>query len=122
MISAFGVDHGEISKADGEFRDSYLNSINPRSDTKVKRGSAPRRYLKAYGGAAGGALLGSVAGRAAGSPALASALSLGGGIAGATAGRTSNLKRGDVVATNRKTGKKAKSYVGHLSAGGYTYQ
>ncbi len=121
MISAFGVDHGEISKADG-YRDSYLNALNPRSDTKVKRGSAPRRYLKAYGGAAGGALLGQVAGTAAGGRGLGSALSLAGGIAGATAGRSSNLKRGDVVATNRKTGQKAKKYIGHLSAGGYTYK
>lgn len=127
MISAFGVEHGEtFAKAGSEYRDSYLSGLNPRSKVKVKRGSAPRRYVKAVGGEAGGAIGGYALGRALKSgPGMTNLLATGGALAGGSAARTSNIKRGDVVARHKKSGKKATGFIGfgpnNLGIGGLTY-
>lgn len=118
MKSAFGVEH--ISKAD-EYRPSLLAGANPRSETKVKRGTAGKRYLKAYGGATVGQIAGTAAAVAAKRPQAAKYTGLAGAGAGYSLGRSSNLKSGDVVATNRRTGQKAKNFYGVFPYGGYSY-
>lgn len=126
-ISAFGVNHGdEVSKAD-EYRNSFANKLNPRSDTKVKRGTSARRYGKVMAGSMGGSFVGSAAGSIPGilaknpMKAQAGARLVGtvGDIAGTSAARTSNLKRGDVVSTNRSTGKKATRFIGNSGGIGF---
>lgn len=101
---------------DKRYRRSYLERINPRSKTYVKRGTELERYARpALLGGAGlyaGTGLGALAGAATRRPKVARAGALAGGTAGsamgATAGYTRNLQRGDTVSFHRKSGKKAK--------------
>lgn len=85
MLSAFGIDHGDISKADNsypptnfvssaqpattsqrkpKYRASHLAWANPRSKTEVKPGfeSGVRRYVRPAVGGAVGSLAGRVVG------------------------------------------------------------
>lgn len=116
----------EISKADREsdkeYRRSFLYALNPRSETKVRRGTTGNRALRAGGGAVAGSVAGGVIGAAAGASGGAKGAEVGarvgsalGTAAGGTYGRQRNLDSGDVVARHRKTGKKAK---GIASTGG----
>ena len=119
--SAFGVIH-KSSKS--EYRDSYLEGINPRSKTEVKRGkgSATRRIGGPALGATGGALLGGSLVTATGNPKLINIARLGGAVAGGSAAHTRNVRSGDTVGTNRRSGKKAKGKIGNDGIAFYTYQ
>lgn len=122
------AEYGEIVKAEDEkWRKSYLASINPRSKTEVKEGTAPRRYGKYMAGGLGGGAAGYGVGSAFGPRARLYGAALG-GMAGHSLARTSNLRRGDVKATNKRTGKQAKSFtdltpfVGIPGSGLYNYR
>lgn len=106
--SAFGVDHGDISKAD-EYRDSKLAAFNPRSKTKVKRGTGLKRVGGPVAGSVGGTILGTVAGAATKNPTVTRYAGQLGGYSGQSAMLTRNIKSGDTVSTNKKTGKTAKA-------------
>ena len=117
----------DIAKED-KFRRSVWAGINPRSETEVKEGSLGRRAARVVGGqVVGGIALGTVAGGAA---ALATKGKKGGRLTnqqlnriyntqrvgqatgaavGTVVGSNENIRSGDTRATNRKTGKKAKS-------------
>jgi len=109
--SAFGIEHGDISKSDGEYRDSYFQSMNPRSKTKVKHGTKAKRIAIPYAGGAAGILAGAAVGSAAKSPGVRSALVTAGGIGGTTLGLQRNIKSKDTVSVNRRSGKKAKDKI-----------
>lgn len=128
-VSAFGVEHSEdISKKkkdvrkDPNYRKSYLEPINPRSETYVRRGTGPQRV----GGPAAGGVIGGVTGGVLGGVATASpvGVSLGttaGAVLGASAFHNRNVKSGDTVGINRRTGKKAKSKTGFMDTSFYGY-
>ena len=137
----------DVKKADGEYRASHLQRINPRSKTYVKEGTGLKRVgIPLVGGAAGGAIggaVGELAGRKLGSTKLGSKIGskiaskiaptkieremlssirpgrtfgqMAGTLTGATPGMTRNIKSGDTVSYNRRTGKKAKAKFGDAS-------
>ena len=113
-------------KAKSEYRGSAFGALNPRSKTEVRRGSAPSRTVRRGGGFIGGSMAGSAIGGVTGkllklkpgsAAQLSSAMGGIGGASGTSLGRTANIKSGDVRATERATGKKAKGNV--TIPGGY---
>jgi hypothetical protein len=103
----------EKSKDKGDYRQSHLAGINPRSETKVKRGSMLRRGVRDIGGTlAGGAVgggVGTLVGR--GNPQMAGIGASLGSAGGRSIGRTYNIKSGDTKAKHRSSGKKAKGNI-----------
>jgi hypothetical protein len=135
-ISAFGVDHGgEIAKRnytppnqEPQYRGGIGSGLNARSKTYVKRGTMAERTGRIVGGeikgAAAGGALGAAGGAALGAitrkpGAVKLGALAGGGIGsgvgsgiGSNRGRSKNIKVGDTIAFNRRTG--AKSQGKHL--------
>jgi hypothetical protein len=99
MISAFGVDHGDSiskkvseserkTKKDKNYRPSYLQGMNPRSRTYVKRGTGLQRVaLPTLGASVGGPV-------------------------GQTLGLSRNIASQDTRSYNKKTGRKATMKIG----------
>lgn len=127
-VSAFGVEHGgEIAKADdpykqpkSEYRRAVGNQVNPRSKIYVKRGTGFSRMAHQEGGSAIGASVGSAGGSLVGAgiglltkkpgnamkgAMIGSGVGAGvGAVKGTQMGRSANIKNGNVVAINRRTG------------------
>jgi hypothetical protein len=101
-----GIPSKTKTKRDSEFRPSVYQGINPRSETYVRRGTAPERIaVPLAAGTAGGIVL-----------------PYGGAVVGGTYGRTRNLKKDNTRSYHRKTGKPATAYLGGVDAGGYLHQ
>lgn len=122
-VSAFGV---EISKKkdvrkDPEYRKSYLEPLNPRSETYVRRGSGVARIGGPYIGGMAGGVGGAALGAATKNPNMVAPASFAGGVIGATPGLMRNVKSGDTVGIHRKTGKRAKAKAGTADMSFYSY-
>lgn len=114
---------GEISKAKKSYpkeppsgyRESYLSSLNPTSQTYVKEGvgSGARRVILpaalAQAGAIGGSIAGARLGKTQGAAILGGSI---GSVGGLSAGLTRNIRSKDTISYHKKTGRKARYKLG----------
>jgi hypothetical protein len=118
-LSPFGVEHA-ISKADKakpEYRASYLQRINPRSKTEVRRGTGIERAGRPMLGSIGGSVVGVIPGVVTHNPNLSRIGTAIGSSVGTSVGLTRNIKSGDTKSVNRRSGKKAHAKI--ALPGGY---